>query len=248
MVSTAELLDAKAQALGRYGRHIATAMGGEICEWAGGVLCNTRHPFAYRNMVVPLRKLAPQECAELRQLAVDFFAGLNRWVIHSAYPQPLHVDGLFRRIETTPIMWRAADKHLTLSPVPAFSVKEVESNAEMATFERIREVAHGRTWTGTAGGYFDARVLGGGLRCWLGVRDGVAVSTGSVFESDGIALIKNIATLPDCQGQGIGGLMSAHVVNQSSGIAMLDSTLNAQHLYAKLGFEVMGTMEFWKRT
>jgi len=131
--------------------------------------------------------------------------------------------------------------------VAGLVIREVTDDADVKLFEQVRETANGRVPVIAPGSRLDDRILGNGYHLWLGLLNGLAVATAAIFESDAVSMVKSISTLPGFRHRGIGSAMTVHAVSMSNKPAILDSSLDAAGLYARVGFEEVGRVQFWGR-
>ncbi|MGJ7913021.1 GNAT family N-acetyltransferase [Neobacillus sp. LXY-1] len=84
------------------------------------------------------------------------------------------------------------------------------------------------------------------LEHYVGYVNGTAVATATIFYSNGVAGIYNVATLPEFQGKGIGVEMMTAILLiaklEGYKTAVLHSTLVGLRLYERLGFQSYGEM------
>ncbi|MGH8424784.1 MAG: GNAT family N-acetyltransferase, partial [Pseudomonas fluorescens] len=146
-----------------------------------------------------------------------------------------------------PSMYRPAAPPLSVAEVSGLRIEEITDDRGVKTFERVRETAHGRLQSSQklSSPHLDARTLGNGYRLWLGRIGTEAVATGASFEGESLNMVKNISTLKDFRGQGIGTAMSAQAIGASSKPAELNSDPAGFRLYRKLGFTEIGKVQFW---
>lgn len=81
---------------------------------------------------------------------------------------------------------------------------------------------------------------------YIGYIEDTPVSTGTIFYSNGVAGIYNVATLPDFQGKGIGVEMMTTMLLKAKlddiKTTLLHATPAGIRLYEKLGFQTFGEM------
>jgi hypothetical protein len=74
-------------------------------------------------------------------------------------------------------------------------------------------------------------------------RDGVAVATAMTFESDGVASVQWVGTVPSARGSGLGALVTTHVTNAAFERGATSCTLQAspmgEPIYRALGYEAI---------
>jgi GNAT superfamily N-acetyltransferase len=230
-----------------YGRHLARSLDGRIDEWNGVVLCGAGLASQYRNLAVPLWPPEPGDLPELGQQLAKFYPPDARWVVWSAFPDDLSAAGL-RFSWTNPTMYRQPGQPLLPeAETPAdFIIEEVTRDAEMAVFERVRNSCYPRSLTVNESGLqLDSRVLGNGMRHWVGRIGAEVVATAAAYDNGDLNVVKNISTLKRFRRQGIGAAMSVHAVNSSPRPATLDADPDGRRLYQRLGFREAGAVRFW---
>lgn len=79
-----------------------------------------------------------------------------------------------------------------------------------------------------------------GMRAFLGYAGGEAVATALACETDGIAGVYNIATLPSFRGRGYGAAMSGHAAawgrDRGAEVAVLQASAMGRPVYERMGF------------
>lgn len=244
-----KLVDETTDIIAGYGRYLATSFGGRVAETAGILMCDAGLAWRARNMVVPLRCLDADTRRDLPDRLIEFYGSRDRWVLWSTYPIDLDTNE-FRLAETHAVMTRFAENAKRASDVPDLSIEEVADDAGVRLFEQVRQTAdvYPPEYDPAPGRFFDARVLGEGLRLWLGYVGGEPVTTAAAFHHDHVNLIKNVSTAAAYLGRGIAQAMSDHAVGSTEKRPILDSSDAGAPVYRKLGFEEIGRVEFWSMT
>ncbi len=90
-------------------------------------------------------------------------------------------------------------------------------------------------------------LLDGGLRGYVGYVDGRAVVTSALIESDGVAGVYNVATLPEYRKRGLGEAMTWHAVREGLMRGCVIGSLQASEMgrpvYARMGFRDIARYE-----
>lgn len=232
-----------------YGRHLASAFGGQIEEWRSVLLCNPGLAWRSRNTVVPLGPLDTQASDELAERVVEFYGARDRFVIWATLPLALDPKD-FWLAESNLVMTRQSDETLSPMEVPDLTIEEVRDDAGARLFDEMRQTADKfpPPYDASPGRFFDARVLSPNHRLWVGYLDGVAVATCASFVHGDVNLIKNVSTAKEYVGRGIGTAMSVHAIKSSDKRPILDSSQAGAPVYRKLGFQEVGRVDFWLMT
>lgn len=248
-MSNPQILASFSECLVDYARHFAESFDAPVKEWNGVLLCNPGLKDQFKNMVVMTRDLESGQLAELSDVITDFYGSREGWALWTLIDVDLEPFGYKRASPSNPVMARLLKEPIEQIHVDGLAVKEVKTAADVTNFERVREIARGRTFSTDSGvgGYLDMRAIGHSHRLWVGYLGGIPVVTGALFETDKVSMVKNIAVLPEFRGGGIGKAMSAHVANSANFIPVLDADDIAPAMYKKLGFDEIGTLHFWNQ-
>jgi hypothetical protein len=202
-------------------------------------------PHRYRNMAVPTRPLSPAEHQELPRRLQNFYENTDSWVIASIVP-----------FETTsPTLVLDCEEELMVYPSGRlerpkrdnFEVREVQTAEDMAIFEWVWATAYEKPHLLVDGARrYDERILGNGQRLWLGYDREEPVATAASFVSNGLNLVRGVTTLHSHRGRGIGSYMTQVAMTADSSTRYLNSEIGAESVYRRLGFETVGTFQFWK--
>jgi predicted GNAT family acetyltransferase len=93
---------------------------------------------------------------------------------------------------------------------------------------------------------FDARVLGGPLRFFVGWSDGTPVATAAVTVAHGVGLVEFVATMAGARGKGFGAAVTqAAAVADPTVPAVLISSDLGRPVYERLGFLALNRWTFW---
>jgi GNAT superfamily N-acetyltransferase len=233
--------------LAAYGKHITKSVGGRIYEDDNIVMCSGKFVSPYKNMVVPLYPIMSSAITELAKQIVDFYSSHDGWVMWNSFEDDLSNANFYAEEDGNPIMESTLQKDFAIEHCPEISIREVEDDKGVRLFQKIREEAYGDIIsTDYKNGYLDGRALGNGLRLWLGYIEDEPVSTAGIFEYGNTSMIKNISTLPQFRGKGIGTCMSSYVANACTYPPLLEADQPARKIYARLGFRTIGTVNFWR--
>lgn len=234
-----------AECLASYGEHLVHCSDGRTTEWNGVCLNKPQFASEWRNMVVPLRPLQANEAPALAAALVDFYGSPTGWVIWSPFRLDLKMGGFTYRYDI-PLMYRAA-KPVDMPEIPGLRIEAVTNAEGVATFENLRDLARQTTRASfdEPATTWNARMLDGSYRPWIGYMNDEPVATTAVFETDILNMVKNVSVVPAFRNRGIGHAMSAHAVRESSKPSALDADPGAANMYLRLGFTKVGCVEFW---
>jgi ribosomal protein S18 acetylase RimI-like enzyme len=125
---------------------------------------------------------------------------------------------------------------------------EVANAATLADFERAAITGYPAPdmLPVQTGALFDARLLGGPLRLWVGYVDDRPVTTAAALVHNAMNGVYLVATVPEARGRGIGTAMTAQAVAAYPSLpAVLVATEMGEPIYRRLGFTEIGRLGGW---
>lgn len=229
--------------LGRYGAHIAVAMGGESRASDRIIMSHGGFFSTSRNMAVPLQPIGDR-AQEFREELDEFHGERSGWILWNVFGDELWALDFSYKFSVC-IMVRT---HPPVGhPMPSeLRISEVVTAEDVAIFDLVRATAIDHVPANVRrGDFFDERVLSANHRLWLGYVGDTPVATAALFDDAGLSMIKNVSTLPGFRRRGFGRAMSAHAANMARHTPMLDADPAAVPLYRSLGFDDVGRVDFW---
>jgi hypothetical protein len=229
--------------------HCSTAMGQPVSRTDDFVAADTGQPEPMTNWAVLLRPVVDPGDPVLDRITEAFAPGRPHLLV-SAWPTPdLRARGLLP-VGHPPFMVRPVGPPATIPPVEGFEVTEVVDADGIAVMERVLiegyplpsllPVEPGRS--------FDARVLGGPFRAFVGWLDGAPVTTASTTVAHGVSLVEFVATVAEGRGRGLGALVTqAAALADPSVPAVLVSSDLGRSVYERLGFLPVTRWTLWMR-
>jgi GNAT superfamily N-acetyltransferase len=157
----------------------------------------------------------------------------------------------FHRDET-PGMAVKIDELVEPAKPEGFRIERVESPDELVAYARLMVKAYGMPehgWDWFIGGFVNMG-LGDDFRHYIGYLDDKPVATSSMFYSDGVAGLYNVATLPETRGKGVGAVMSyapfKDALERGYRFGILQSSRMGYNVYRRLGFEEICKLVVYK--
>jgi GNAT superfamily N-acetyltransferase len=99
-----------------------------------------------------------------------------------------------------------------------------------------------------AGSLYDARVVGGRLRLWVGYLGDQPMATAVALVDGAVNGIFSVVTLPEARGRGYGTALTAHAIASCPSLpAVLGASALGYGLYTRLGFTEVAHCELWLR-
>ena len=244
-----ELLKSSACNIAAYWEHLTRARGKRSVRWddVWAVDAQTAHPLY--NAATVIRSLEPAQIDDVLARLTEFYAALpgGPWTLWSPWPSFDLEHWDFEPFGRPPIMARQPGG--TAPPVvPALHIVEVANAATLADFERavITGYPAPDMLPVHTGALFDARMLGGPLRLWVGYADDRPVTTAAVLVDNAVNGVYLVATVPEARGRGFGTAVTAHAVAAYPSLpAVLVATEMGESVYQRLGFTEIGRLGGW---
>jgi hypothetical protein len=229
--------------------HVSESMGQPVTSTDDFVAADTGLPAAFANWALPRRPIAGADDPLLDEIAACYPAD-RPYVIAGPWPTAdLTPRGLVL-VGHPPFMLRPVGGPVPIPEVDGFEVTEVVDGPSMEVAERL--LIDGYPMPELApmepGRCFDARVLGGPVRFFVGRWNGTPVATAGVTVAHGVGVVEFVATLADARGHGFGAM-----VTQAAGLAdpTVPATLIASDLgrpvYERLGFLPVNRWTMWMK-
>lgn len=149
---------------------------------------------------------------------------------------------------------------LTTAPLanrasPELEVREVLDDELLREWTRTMVAGFGlpESWQEGIAELLRGAGYGGPLRHWVGYVRGSPAGISSLFVGAGVAGLRYLATAPEARGRGVGAAMAgrALLAAQAQGhtVAVLESSDMGYGLYLKLGFRMVGPLDYyyWER-
>lgn len=162
----------------------------------------------------------------------------------------------FRPEWTTPTMMLA----LTAAPLanrasPGLEIREVLDDELLREWTCTMVAGFGlpESWQESIAELLRGAGYGGPLRHWVGYVRGSPAGISSLFVGAGVAALRYLATVPEARGRGVGAAMASHALSaaqaQGQTTAVLESSAAGYELYLKLGFRMVGPLDYyyWER-
>jgi GNAT superfamily N-acetyltransferase len=169
------------------------------------------------------------------------------WVLWSAWPSPDLQPWGFQLIGSPALMVRLPGTPLPPTP-PELRIVEVTGAATMADFEQVFIEGYPvpELQSLGSGALYDARVVGGDLRLWIGYVGDRPLITAAALHDEYVNGIYMVATLPGVRGRGYGTALTAHAVAFAPALpAVLEATEDGYPIYARLGFSEVARYALW---
>jgi hypothetical protein len=234
--------------------HVSTAMGQPVRQTEDFTAADTGQPAALTNWAVLHRPVVDAADPVIDEIGLHYPAG-RPYVIAGPWPTPdLTPRGLVP-VGHPPFMVRPAspDQDSPATPIPevdGFAVAEAIDGRGMEVVERVlidgypmpelTPVEPGRC--------FDARVLGGPTRFFVGSWQGAPVATAGVTVAHGVAVVEFVATLAGARGKGFGAMVTqAAALADPTVPAVLIASDLGRPVYERLGFLPVNRWTLWMK-
>lgn len=234
--------------LARLWEHPARAMGRRWARWDDVWAADAETLEPYLNSATLARSLDADRAGELVGRLRAFYAsgGGGPWMLWSAWPAPdLRAHGL-HLIGHPPLMVRPAGP---ISPPPSdLRIVEVGDEEMLAAFNAVMIDGYPLSEFQAAGvrSMWDARILGGPYRLWVGFVEDRPVSIASAYVGERAVGIYAVATLPEARGKGYGAALTAHATQAAPELpAELQSSDDGRPIYLRLGFQIVTEYALW---
>lgn len=238
-----------ARNLARFWEDPVRAMGQRWAEWDDVRAADASSPTPFPNSATLLQPPASADAGDLaRRLRAFYAAGHGgAWMLWSAWPTPDLRPYGFQHAGQPPLMVRPAGAAILPAP-PELQISEARDEAALAQFntvfiegypvEELREAGINRV--------YDARVLGGALRFWVGSVAGQPVTAAAAVVGEEAISIYAVATLAQARGRGYGAAITAHATQAAPALpAELQSSEAGQSVYLGLGFQIVTHYTLW---
>jgi GNAT superfamily N-acetyltransferase len=225
--------------------HMAEATGGTSVRSDDVCLGDTRAPSAFGNQAILLRPLSETGVRAVVDTLRAGFSGPH--VLFSAWPTPDLREHGYLLVGHPPFMLRPPGPS-TLATPSDLNITEATDAESLRAFEQVfidgYPVPELQPYA--PGCMFDARVLGGIARAWVGAVGGRPVTGSMAFTSRGVVAVENVATLKDARGKGYGAALTDVAALSSPDVpAVLIASDDGRHVYERLGFLSISRFTLW---
>ena len=229
--------------------HVATAMAQPVLRTDDVVAADTGQPAALTNWAVLQRPIVDPDDPVLDDLA-RFYPDGRPYVVAGSWPTAdLSHRGLVL-VGHPPFMVRPASPATPIPDVDGFTITEVVDGPGIEGAERV--LIDGYPMPELApmqpGRCFDARVLGGPTRFFVGWWRGAPVATAGVTVAHGVGVVEFVATMAGARGRGFGATVTqAAALADPTVPAVLISSDLGRPVYERLGFLPVNRWTLWMR-
>ena len=230
--------------------HIVGAMGGRVLRDAQVSMTDAGSGCAFLNSAMLLRPLLAGDDTALD--AIDEFYGDRAdgaATVWSAWPTPdLRARGW--QLEGHPPLMMRPSRGAAPDPPPVLRVGEVTDAGALEDFSRvlvdgfpIPELQPFRP-----GSFLDARVLGAGLRLWIGAADDRPVASAAAYEAAGVVGVNFVSTLPHERRRGYGEAVTWRATTADPDLpAVLLASDPGRPVYTRMGYLPVTRFSLWIR-
>lgn len=223
----------------------AAGSGGEVKHFPGARCFRSPIQLIEFNCAFVLDKAGVRP--ETLEMVKSFFGGQrSEWmftappsVADDFYVIPRHIS--VTRFRRDPEMILPKES-ATLRPLPSgLEVHRVRDVNELLSWARTSSVGFEMSDPGFLDRLATSQTLGTeGLTCYLGICSGQRVTTCILYESDNVAGIYHVSTVPEFRGRGFGAAVSAFAVREGfqrgCDLSSLQATPMGFPVYLKMGF------------
>lgn len=227
---------------------LAERTGGRAARWDDAAAADAGSPVFFDNMAVLLRPPAYTDLADVLTRLDGFYAAGTHVSLLSAWPTPdlATVSPGWELMGHPPLMLRPAGG--TAPPPPAgLEIVPVTDGHGLEGFVATLMAAFEMA---PADGMplADPRILGGPLRFFLGLLDGMPVATAGARLGHGLVDVEWVATLPDARGRGIGAALTwAATLADPALPAILIASDAGAPVYSRMGYLRLLRTTMWHR-
>lgn len=228
--------------------HLPRAIGRRWKRWDNVWAADAASKSPYPNSATLLRPLDAPNAAEVVERLDQFYVQDTGapWMLWSAWPTPDLAPYGMRLGGYPPLMVRLPGE---LLPATDLRVVEAFDEATLRDFDitlitgyPINELQF------PIDCFIDGRALGGPMHFFVGYQDDRPVTCAASYIGAHEVGIYMVATLPDVRGKGYGGAITAAAINIAPHLpAVLQASGYGQPVYARLGFQTIGTYTLWHK-
>lgn len=235
--------------LARFWEYPVRAMDQRWAKWNDVRAADAGSPAPILNSATLLRPLASADASDLaNRLRAFYAAGAGGpWMLWSAWPTPDLRPYGFHAVGFPPLMVRPAS---TVVPPPPPELQIVEARDEIALADVNAVLINGypleEIIEAGLSQLYDARVLGGDLRFWVGYVHARPVTVAAAYMGEQATGIYAVATLADARGRGYGAAITAHAAQAAPALpAELQASDAGRPVYLRLGFQIITPYTLW---
>jgi hypothetical protein len=230
--------------------HIVAAVGGRVRRTAHVSMTDAGSGRAFLNAAMILQPLLPGDDAALA--AIDEFYGdttEGAVTVWSAWPTP-DLRALGWQLEGhPPLMVRPSGGAMPDVP-PDLHVDEVADAGALDAFSQVLvdgfPIPELQPFRG--GSLVDDRVLGDGLRLWVGAAADRPVASAAAYVAAGVAGVNFVATLPHERRRGYGEAVTWRATMADPALpAVLLASERGRPVYARMGYLPVTRFSLWVR-
>jgi hypothetical protein len=235
--------------LAAFWEHPVRAMGRRSQRWDDAWAADAASPCVFLNSATLLHPLAAADAPALAARLSAFYdadAG-GPWLLWSAWPTPDLTPHGFVLAGRPPLMVRPPVAAATALP-PELRIEEARGATALGDYERVLIEGYPvpELQPIQAGSAYDARVLGGPFRAWVGYLDGRAVTGAVSHTSAGVVGIYAVATLAEARGKSYGAAVTYAATQANPALpAMLQASDLGRPVYERIGFEYISDFTLW---
>jgi len=226
------------------------AQGGRWDRWEDAHVSDLGSSCPFLNNITLIRPLDEMAAANLATRIDAFFGrqGGGSSLLWSGWPTPDLARHGFNFWGQPPLMVRAVGGDAPDQPA-GLRIDEVSDATGLVDFEQILVNGYPTPWLQpfTPGCAFDARVLGGPLRFWVGYVDGQPVSCSAAFVDAEVVGVFMVATLAEARGKGYGSAITWAATSADPELpALLHSSDAGRPVYERLGYRIVTRFDLWE--
>jgi GNAT superfamily N-acetyltransferase len=230
--------------------HVAQVMDAPWERWPAGWASDLGSACPFLNNTTLVHPLEVADVTALVARLHAFFGGREGGssLLWSGWPTPDLAPVGYNFWGQPPLMVRSPGGSAPAPPA-GLAVAEATTAAALADFERVLVDGYPAPWLQPfrPGCAFDARVLGGPFRFWVGYVDDQPVSCSAAFVDTEVVGVSMVATLPAERGKGYGTALTwAATVAAPELPAVLLASDEGRPIYERLGYEIVSRFNLWE--
>jgi GNAT superfamily N-acetyltransferase len=250
-MSTEDWIQRGVQNLADVWERCASSLGGRVARWSQVRVADAGSACPFVNSAVVTYPSAADNMRHLTEELDAFYAGSSggSWLLWNCWPGPDLTTLGYRDWGRPPLMLRPAGGEAP-PPPPDLLIIEVTDAATLAVFESTFIDGYPLHWVQPAqrGSLFDASILGGPLRLWVGIVEDQPVSVAAAYASTEVVGVHMVATMPHARGRGYGAALTWRATLANPRLpAMLQASDQGRPVYERMGFTTVAHMELWER-
>jgi ribosomal protein S18 acetylase RimI-like enzyme len=242
-----------ARSLAQGWEEIVRAIGGRTEQWEEAWVADAVSPNPIVNAVTLRRPLRDEaEADDLTARLEAFFAARpagGPWLVWSAWPTPDLARLGYVLWGHPPVMVRPPGGEAPPAP-PELRIVEARESAELIAIERTFVEAYPALGVESLlpGAVFPSSMLGGPFRFWAGYVGTDLVSVAAALVCEDQIDVAYVATQPHARRRGYGEAVTwAATMADPSLPAVLEASDEGRPVYARMGYQYVGSMSLWER-